>query len=462
MNNNIIHGFTPSFISQFFQKRKGLRKIAANSGWLIGEKIYGLGVSLLVGVLIARYLGPENFGMLSYAFSIIGFLGTFVYLGLSGLVVREIVQRPDHANQIMGSAFVLKLIGSVIGFLIILGIVFFSHSHSKTEFWLLIIIGVSLIPQPFLQTINYWFQSQIQSKYYVLAIAITLSLAAVAQIILVLCGASIIAIAIVQSLQVTVAALSVVFIYHMKRFSILRWEPRLDEAIGLLKSSWIIILSGFLAFVNLKIDQIMLRWMVDAKEVGIYAVAVKFSEVWYFIPAAIMLSAFPKLIETRKNNQIYYEAKQQQMLDVLFSIALCVAILTTLFAKPLISLLFGNAYIKSSSILVIHIWAGIFMFMRAFFSKWVFIENELIFSLISHGAGAVANVSMNFLFIPLFQGYGAALATLISYAVSSYLFLFLSAKTRPLALKMSKSIVFPIRLVLHGKKVWSTGEQEND
>ena len=444
----------PPLLRRHAENRPHLKKIILNTGWLSFERFFRLGLGLAVSILVARHLGPEQFGILSYALSIIAFLGTFVYLGLSGLVVRDIVRLPDEKETLLGTTFSMKFMGSALAFLAVIGLALFAHKAGNKESLVLLIIGLSLFARPF-ETIDFWFQSQVQSKYSVIAKSAAFLWGSLLKILFVFLGASVVAIAIASSLQIILAAAFLIIIYHHKGLSIFQWKTHLSKAKELLKQSWIIILSGFLALINLKVDQVMLRWIAGAAEVGIYSVAVTFSEVWYFIPTIIAMSAFPRLIELRKTKPSAYDQKLQQLFDVLFSLAFLVALAITFIAEPLIPLLYSEAYARSSSILVIHVWAGTFMFMRALFSKWVLIEDALYFSLISHGFGAVVNVLLNLILIPRFSGQGAALATLFSYAVSSYFFLFLHSKTRPLAFKMSKSLILPLRLLVYRRKVWA-------
>jgi len=443
----------PSFLNEHFKKYEGQRKILINTGWLISERIFRLGIGLFVSILIARYLGPENYGILSYALSLIAFMAIFVFLGLSGLVVREIIRFPDEKDKLLGTTFSLKFIGSLLAFLVILGLAKFSHNTSESEFWILLIIGLSLFARPF-ETIDFWFQSQVQSKYTVLANSTAFMVATIMKVLLVLFGATVIAIAATSSLELILASVLLVCIYRYKGFSIFQWNAQFSKAKELLSQSWIIILAGFLALINLRVDQIMLRWMTDASEVGIYSVAVAFSEVWYFIPTAIAMSVYPKLIELKKTKSLDYDKRLQQVFDVLFVMAFSVAIAMTFLAGPLIPLLYGEAYTKSSSILIIHVWAGIFMFTKAIIDKWVLIENALYFQLMIHGGGALVNVLLNFILIPQFGGKGSAIATLISYATSSYLFLFFYPRSRNLAIKISKSFVFPLRFIIYRTKTW--------
>lgn len=446
--------FLPAFLRESLKKRENLQKIFANTGWLVFEHAFRMGVALLVSILVARYLGPEKYGILRYAVSVIAFMSTFIYLGLSGLVVRGIVRKPEDKNNILGTTFSLKLVGAFFAFMAVLGVALSVHGYGESEFWVLLIIGLSLFARPF-EAIDYWFQSQVQSKYTVYAKSTAFILGEALKVLFVLLGTSVIAFAAANSLQVILSSILLVLIYRYKGFSVFQWKAKISKAKELLSESWILILSGFLAMINLKVDQIMLRWMVDATEVGLYSVAVNFSEVWYFIPTAITMSVYPRLIELKKTQPSVYNKRLQQVFDVLFAMSFLVAVAMTFVAGHLIPFLYGEVYIETSSILVIHVWAGIFMFMRAMFSKWVFIEDALFFSLISQGGGALVNVLINLVLIPRFGGQGAAVATLFSYATSSYFFLFFYPKTRPLAVQMSKSFLLPLRLIMYRNKVWA-------
>jgi len=452
--SSVITKLFPSFIVEHFNRHKGQRKVLFNTGWLVFEKIIHLLISLFISILVARYLGPENFGILRYALSLIIFLSTFVYLGLSGIVVRDLVRCPDEKDELLGTTLYMKFTGSILAFIVILCVAIIFHDIGEKEFWILLIIGLGLFARPF-ETIDFWFQSQIQSKYTALSRVVALLIAAIIKVFFVIFGATVIAIAATYSLQFILVSLFLILIYKYKGFSIFKWKARFPKAKELLSQSWIMLLAGFLVLVNLRIDQIMLRWMTDASEVGIYSVAVTFSEIWYFIPTFIAISVYPRLIELKKTKSLDYNKRLQQLFDCFFCISFFIAIAVTFLADPLIPLLYGEAYVRASSILVIHVWAGIFMFMKAVIDRWVLIENVLYFYLMIHGGGALLNIILNLILIPQFRADGSAVATLISYSFSSYLFLFLYPRSRNLALKISKSFVFPLRFIMYGTKIWN-------
>jgi len=445
MQRSFLSVFT-QIIRDQFSKGTAFGKAADNAGWLMFEHICRLGIGLFVSVFVARCLGPNDFGILSYALSITAFLGTFVYLGLGGIVVRDIVKKRDETGLLLGSSFALKMAGACLSYALILILVFWLNSP-KVETYVLLIIGASLLFRP-VGTIDFWFQSRIESKYSVFGKGIAFLLASSGKLLLVLAGASVVAFATVGLLEFAIAAIMLVAVYWYKGQKVRSWMIQVPKMLDLIKQSWVLILSSFLALIYLKMDQIMLRWMVGTAEVGIYSVAVRFSEVWYFIPSAIAISIFPKLVEIRRKDKKRYERKLQQGFDILFALSLPIALVMTFVGTPVIRHLYGLEYERAGSILAIHIWAGVFIFMRALFSKWIIMENLLVFSVFSNGLGAVVNVILNLLLIKYYGGYGAAVATLVSYAAASYLMLFLAPKTWPIARMMSKSILLPARLIL--------------
>jgi len=400
---------------------------------------------LLVGIWLARYLGPEQFGVLAYAISLVSLFAIVGHAGLSGLVVRELVKYPEVKDETMGSSFFLKGGGYLIAIFLLLIFTFFTESESSDEFWVLTILTFSLFFLPF-NVINLWFESRLEAKYTAISNALALLISSVLKIGFIVCSSKLIFFALANFIQAGMVAFLLVFFYREKsKQSIKKWRFSSSRAKELMSQGWMVFLGSIFAIIYLKIDQVMLKWLVGSEAVGVYSVAVTLSEAWYFFPVAIVASFFPKLIKLKEHDSGLYQRRFQQMYDLLFMLALAVAILVILVAEPVIDLMFGGAYQAAAPILIIHVWAALFVFMRALFSKWVLIENLLEFSLITQGLGALSNVVLNYWFIPLYGGVGAAYATLISYAMASYLTLFLHPKTRPVFWMMTRSIMSPLR-----------------
>lgn len=429
-----------------FHKR--IQGYLANTSWIMTEKIAVMGLAFVVTVVFARYLGPEQFGILAYAISLVSVFGVAGHVGLSGLVVRELVKNPETKNTIMGVSFFLKGIGYIVGFTFVLIVAFLTESPGSVEFWVLMIIAFGLVFKP-VDVIDFWFQSVLQAKYTAISRVLAAAISSALKLLLVFLGAQLIMLAVAHIIQSIVGAMLLITFFVIKsKLRVTDWRFSREKAKELFSQGWVVFLGSIFAIIYLKVDQIMLKWLVGTEEVGIYAIAASLSEAWYFVPAAIVASFFPKLIKLQQENPKQYYYRLQQIFDFLFALATLVAILVTFLAEPIISTLFGTAYLGAIPILLVHIWAALFIFMRAAFSKWILIENVLMFSLITQGVGAVANIVLNFLLIPKYGGLGAAYATLIAYAAASYVVLLFHAKTRVVFVMMTKSFFVPIRYTL--------------
>jgi O-antigen/teichoic acid export membrane protein len=422
-----------------------LRRILGNTSWLVVERIIRILTGFLVGVLVARYLGKERYGVLQYAISLTSFIGILVYLGLQGIVVRDLVARPHERDVLLGTTIILKAVGALVTYALLATIYVAFAARGSDETAVVLIVAAGLLLRP-LETVNYWFESQVQSKYTALRQIFTVVLTSGSKIVLIAVHAPLSAFAGMVFAEVLVGGFWIVLFYTRRVGSLFAWRFSFAKARELLGQSWLLIFSGFLATVNLKVDQIMLKWMSGSGEVGIYAVAVTLSEAWYFISVAIVTSVFPSLVEARKSDPAKYKAMLQKVFDVLFLIALTVAIAVTFCSRLVIGILYGAEFLPAAVILMVHVWAGLFAFMRQLFSRWLIMEGLLTYSFYSHGSGALANVVLNALLIPKYGGFGAAIATLISYAVSSYFSLFLFRSTRPIAIMMSRAMLSPFRL----------------
>ena len=422
-----------------------VRHYLFNASWMMAERLLHIGVGFAMAVLLARYLGPEQFGLLSYAIAMTAIFASAGHMGLAGLVVREVVRKPQIIPETLGTTFVLKLSGMLVGFVLVLLYALLFEEIGSTEFWILLIVASAIFFQTF-DVVEYWFQSQVQARYPAIAKSSAVLLAAAIRLLLIVSGAGVMAFAFAHTAQFLIAALLLALLYkRTTRLSLTDWTASFAKARELLSQGWIIYLGSIFAVIYMKIDQVMLKWMLGPEAVGVYAVAAQLSEAWYFLPTAIVASFFPRLIKLHESDSERFRLRMQQLFDLLCITAVAVAILVTLVAEPLISLLFGAEYRQSASILVIHVWGGVFIFMRALFSRWILIEGALVLSLITQGLGALANIGLNLLLIPRYGGEGAALATVLSYAIASWIALLAHPKTRPVFYMMTKSFFSPLR-----------------
>jgi len=414
----------------------GFKKYFLNTGWLLFNNIFGMVIALFVGVYVARYLGPNNYGLFSYAGSFVGLFSAIAALGVDNIVVRELIKDEKKRDELLGTTFVLKIIGSILVFIVIVIAVRLTNNDSFTNL-LIFIIAIRTIFQSF-NVINFYFQSRVLSKYTVYAQIFATILCSVIKLSLIHFNMGLIYFAMVTLLQSIILALGLVGIYIKQKLNLFNWRPKFDLAKFLLKDSWPLILSGMAISIYMKTDQVMIKNMLDAKAVGNYAVAVRLSEVWYFIPMAITNSLFPAIINAKKISEKLYYERLQKLYDLMTWLAIGIALPITFLSNDIINLLFGIQYQEAAGVLRIYIWAGVSTFLGVASFQYLLVENYTKISFLSTFIGAIINVILNIILIPRYGINGAAIATVISYFVSAFLIV-LIPKTYKNSILMFKS-----------------------
>lgn len=422
--------FLPSHLRRRIEHRPSLSRILANLGWLTVDKILRMGVGLVIGVLVARHLGPEMFGALSFALAFVGLFGPLASLGLKQIVVRDLVKEAGAMAGILGTAAAMRLIAGLLTYGLLVGAILLLRPDDGLVTAMVIIIGLMVVVQVS-EIAAFWFEAQVLSKYTVLATGVAFTVFTIVRIVLLLLEAPVMAFAIAASAEAAVSACLVVAIFLRKGHGPLSLDVHRDRARQLLRDSWPLFLSGAAIIIYMRIDQVMLGQMLDVGAVGIYSVAARISEVWYFVPTIIAASVFPALIATRERSEADYYARLQRLFDLLVWMAIAIAVPITLLATPLVTLLFGEAYREAGPVLAIHIWAGVFVFVGVASGKWYVLENRQILSLQRAVLGAVVNVGLNIMLIPHMGAAGAAWATLLSYAVAAFFADLMTSDTRP-------------------------------
>jgi len=433
--------FLPSFVAQRLEGRHNLQNVIGNTGWLFADKIIRLGVGLFVGVWIARYLGPAQYGTLNYAQAFVSLFAVFATLGLDGIVIRDIVRNPSCRDETLSAAFLLKLSGGFLTMLLAVGSVCLLRPEDRLVWLLVTIIASGTIFQAF-DVVDFWFQSQVLSKFTVIARNAAFLVIAVVKIILILQQAPLVAFALAGLGEIVLAAAGLVAACRVHGYRLQFWQGSRARMVELLRESWPLVLSGLAIIVYMQIDQIMLGQMSGDEAVGLYSAAIRLSEVWYFIPTIIVSSVFPAIVEAKKLDSAVYYERLKKLFSLLAGIAYGVSIPLTFLAPYLVRILYGQGYLAAVPILSIHIWASLFVFIGVGQGPWNITEGYMKLSLQRTVVGAMMNIVLNLLLIPGYGGVGAAVATVVSYATSAFIMNAFDSRTRPIFYCQVKALLF--------------------
>lgn len=423
--------------------RQGLRKYLANTSWLMAERIFRMIVLLFVSTYIARYLGPENFGLLSYAASFSGLFLALAILGLDGIVVHELVKAPEQRDELLGTAFCLKLGGTLIMWIMIAAIIPLTGHDTQTNLLVAIYAFMALF-QAF-NVIDFNFQAEVKSRYVVHAQMIQLVISSIVKLTFIAIEAPLVWFAWAYFIDGALLASGLIIMYFRKTGNLFHLKWNLHIAIRFLRRCWPLIFSGIVISIYMKIDQVMLKFMMGAEAVGLYAAAVRISEAWYFIPVVVTSSVFPAIINSKQQDKTIYNQQLKKLYNLMAWLGISIALSTSVLSPWIISILYGPDYTEAASVLAIHVWASVFVFIGVASGKWLLNENLQIYTMINTSIAAVANIILNYYLIPLHGITGAAAASLISFAISGYFCQALFKKTRGNFFRLTDSL-FPVRM----------------
>ena len=277
---------------------QGFRRYFANTSWMFAEQILRLISGLLVGIWVARYLGPEQFGVFSYAIAFAAIFGGIAKLGLDSIVVRDLVRDPSQRDLYLGTAFWMKVGGALLTLVAIALSVQFVSNDRTTNLYIFIIASGTIF-QSF-EVIDFYFQSKVLSKFVSLCKMTQLLLSSLLKIYFVLTGADLIWFVVVSLVDQAMLAVTLYIAYRYQKLGGFYRHFELIKAKELLKDSWPIVVSGFVLMIQARIDQVMLKEMVGNTELGYYSSAMRLIEVFGFIPMIITSSLFPAIVNAKK------------------------------------------------------------------------------------------------------------------------------------------------------------------
>jgi len=393
-----------------------LKKIAGNTGWLFADRMIRMGVGVIVWIWIARYLGPDQFGLLNYSIAFVALISPIAVLGLDNLVIRDVVQNPELKEELLGTAYAMRASGGILSFFICLVLILAIRPGETLTHWMVLILAFTSIIQSF-DIIDFWFQSQIQAKYTVIAKNSAFLISAIIRVYLILIKAPVISFAWMILVETLLGALGMIVFYHSQGNKMLKWRIKTDRAKKLLKDCLFITLSNSAVLLYMKIDVFILGQMSGEKSVGIYSAATKVSEIFYFFATIIASSVFPVII----GEASAYNERLKKLFDIMVIVSY-VIIIPISFLSPFIIGVFGVKYAASSPVLSVHVWATIFVFLGVAQTSWYIKEGTrgLYIQLKRTIMGAVINIVLNIILIPMYNALGAAIATIIAYAYVGY------------------------------------------
>lgn len=393
-------------------------KIVRNLYWAVLGKIVNILSGLFVGILIARYLGPEDYGLMNYVISYVTLFSILANFGLDNIEIRELSKPKSNKDAIIGTAFIIRLFFSVATIILISVTLLFFESDRFTI--IMVLIYSSSLILGTLNVIRNYFTSIVLNEYVIKTEITRTLIGAVIKILLLYYHFPLGWFIAASAFDFLLIASGYLFSYRVKVGSVLSWKYNKEIAMDLIRESFPLLLSGTAIIIYQKIDQVMIRNMIDNAAVGQFSVASKITELAIFIPMVIAQTVTPLLVNARQESPDLYKKKRQQFMDMMIWIAIGMALILFVIASPAIKILFGDKYLDAIPVLQIMAWKTVFVALFVSSGQIIIIENIQKYAVLRNIVGCFISVLLNYALIPRFGIIGSAVATIITMSFSGY------------------------------------------
>ena len=411
-------------------QKLGSHRFIKNTGWLIFDKILHMVMSLVVTGAVARYLGEHDYGIVNYGLSFVNIFTIITKLGIDSIIVNELVKNRDKEGEILGTTIGLRAVSSLLS--LVSTYIFVSVLNPGK----MVVIAVTMIESMALiglagDTLDFYFQSKLLSKYSALARTFSYPFVCLYRLAMVLLKAEVQWFGWATVFDAGLIAVFLMIFYHKQKGPKLKFSWSMGKY--LLSHGKHFILANLLVTVYTQMDRLMLGSLAGQDQVGFYSAAMTIANLWIFIPNALIDSARPLIMELKANGEeAAYEKRWRQLYAGVMWLSILAGIFFIIFPKLVVWIIYGEAYFPAVSVLMILIWSRLFSLLGVLRSSWMLCEGMEKYIKYYIASGAIINVVLNYMWIPVMGANGAAVATLITEIVSSVFISMWHKKTRKL------------------------------
>lgn len=423
-------------------KKIKIGKVIKNISWILVQNIYTMLIGMIITGIVARHYGTEGYGIINFGTSFVSLFSFIAIFGTNHIIINDFTKNKSDAGTILKTNFIVRLMLSIFALIIcqITAGIMYNDSTIKI---IILLFNINTILSCS-DVITYYAQSKIKNKYISICKIISFTILSILKIIVISYNLNIIYL--VATYLIETLIYSTLLILSFKKIKdkdeVIIYKFDKSYAKNLLKRSKYFALSSLMVTIYLKIDQVMLgTFFTDKSVVGIYAAAVKISELWTFVPISVITSFKPIIIDCKaKNDDLAYKKNLQKLYNIVSLICFIFLFGIIIFGKLGIHIIYGKNYYEAYLpliILTLGVWFGV---LGNIHYIWMTCENKEKYSTIYSLVGCVSNIILNAILIPKYSYYGAAIATLISQISSNIIVFNLMPKARIISLMALKSL----------------------
>lgn len=396
------------------KSRFGGNLAIVNIAWEGSEKLLKLLVAVWLGIWIARYLGPVEYGRYNFVMAWFQMFNAVAWLGVGDNVIRDFVKNPDAEQHILGAACVIRLIGSVMAVIIMFLAAYISKLFDRTQMQGLLIL-CSLLPLAEVASIlNLWFVSKLHSKPAVISRNISIVVSSGARLFLLVVGVGILGLFWAYFIEMLFVSFGLVIAYKLAGGCFGKWRFSIEGSLKMFKEGFLIVLSSILISLNSRIDQLALGLYGYVHGLGIYSAALRFSEIIWIMPPVIMQSIAVKYIYINKDD-VEIEKNVARCVLIMAVVAIVPCVFIYALGDRVVIGLFGPAYIGAIGVLKVHIWTSIVVFIDAPIVRYLVAQGKSVIILLRSSLLVIINASLQLVLVKKYGAVGSAIGTLLTY-----------------------------------------------
>ena len=414
-------------------------KTLKNSIWILGEKVAQALMTLIITILSARYLGPGNYGLLSYGTTLISIFLVVAKLGIDSIIINEIINDRNNEGEYLGTSIVLRIFTSIISIILIYIYMLIFQRNNNLIIILTMIQSIVLFLRAF-EIIDYWFQSYLKSKYVSIARVVAYLAMTIYKIYLLVTKKSVIWFAFSTLIDYGLIAVFLCLFYKKNKGQ--KWKFSIETSKKILSKSYHFIITGIMVVIYTQIDKLMIGNILGNEKLGIYTAATSICTMWIFLPEAILMSLRPSVIEKKKQNNAEYKKRLKQTYSVIFWICFVLSLITCIASPIIIKILYGKDYLEAISSLRLLIWYVPFSQLGTASSLWLVCEEKGKYAKYYALIGVIMNICMNYFLINKIGINGAIIATLITEFITNIIAPLFFKETREQSKLLIEAIFF--------------------
>ena len=395
------------------------RKIVRNLFWSVMGKVITLAGNLLVGIIIARYLGAEKYGIMNYVISFVALFQIFALFGLDNIEVREEAKNEKDVNTIIGTAFIIKMVMAVITFFATVIVSFLIEDDINITIYVAI-YALSVIANT-LNVIRNRFTSLVQNEFVVKSEISRTCIGIVIKLALWFLKVDLIWFIAAMAFDFILLGGGYIVAYKVKLGSIKDWKFDGKYASFLIKEAFPLLLTSAAVFIYQRIDQVMIGNMVDKEAVAYFATATRFVEILMFVPAMLTHTITPILVETRNKSERQYVFKAQKFMNITLWSSVVFAFIMSILSYWIIKYTYGVQYMEAVPIMQVLAFKVPAFALSTTAGAMIVIEGLQKYAIIRDIFGCAVCITLNWILLSEFGAMAAAAIAIASYICAGYI-----------------------------------------